>query len=445
MKPNIILVVIDCLRWDHVGPRAGKPSLTPNIDRLADQGLIFEQAIAQGPSTPVAMSALMSSTYASLYGGSRRLSPTRPVIQQMLKQAGYTTLAVSANVNLSRFFGWERGFDRFDDCLPETVYKKRLGMRLANQVTKRMGLPLVWPRALPAQTVFAEAQAFLNTAHSPFFMWVHLMDTHWPYTIQKFSWDAGWRRQRQIDENIRPRMISDPPRLTPQEAQELYTQYCSAIQHTDQQLGTFIEKLSNQGKLKNTWLILTADHGEEFFEHGRFFHHPTPYEILAHVPLIIIPPENDRLPAARRITDQVRSIDLVPTFLDLAGITPFPVEITGESLLPALIETQNFAFLPRPAITESPHNRVLALRQDGWVFIWDIEKQQEMLFNARQDPEEKQNLAAELPQKASEMKSYLNDHLKMVRRTEQPSSGGDAEEQMNQDLTQRLRDLGYVE
>jgi arylsulfatase A-like enzyme len=210
-KPNIILVVMDSLRYDHVGTNRGSYTLTPFLDSLKEKAITFTEAIAQGPSTRVSMTALMSSTYSSMYGGSFRLSKTRPLIHEMLKEAGYTTAGVTANLYLSTDFGWERGFDFFDDCRPEGVYQKKYLWRVANQVGKRVGYPLIWPKSLSAEFVFEAAKRFLKGAESPFFLWVHLMDTHWPYAIQKFSWSEEWKRQRQSDEKLRPRLVSDPP------------------------------------------------------------------------------------------------------------------------------------------------------------------------------------------------------------------------------------------
>ena len=444
MRPNIFLIVSDSLRYDHVGPQPGKPSLTPNLDRLANEGVVFSQVIAQGPSTRVSMSAMLSSTYASLHGGEQELSPSRPVVQQILKDSGYTTAGITSNLYLSQAFGWQRGFDVYDDCRPEAVYQRRIWLRLINQVTKRLGWPLIWPRALPAELVFENAQRALTGLNSPFFMWVHLMDTHWPYWIQKFSWNPKIRQQRQKDLKIRPRLVADRPQLSQDEIQELVEQYRESVRYTDQHIGAFVERLKAQGLRKNSWIFITADHGEEFLEHGRLFHHPTPYEELIHVPLIVLPPEELSRPFKKHCAEQVRLIDLVPTFIELAQAAPGPeTRLFGESLLPFIWgETRPE---PRPAITESPHNQFLSIRSGCWKYILDVNADKGMLFNLEQDPGEKVDLAAQEASIAENFYRVLQEHLEMVRKSKSNGHEEESSLELEPELLERLRGLGYVE
>jgi arylsulfatase A-like enzyme len=442
MQPNIILIVVDSLRFDHVGPQNGSSSLTPNLDALSAEAIVFEQAISQGPSTRVAMSALMSSTYASLYGGQKRLPPNRPVIQAMLKNVGYTTAGITSNLYLSQPFGWNRGFDYYDDCRPENVYHRKIWLRGFNQVAKLIGMPLGWPRSLPVELVFENASRFLQDAQQPFFLWIHLMDVHWPYTIQRFSWNAEWRRKREADRTLRPRLVSRPPQISQEEHKTLLAEYREAVQYTDKHIGSYAQKLKKDGLLKDSWLVIIADHGEEFLEHGQYFHHPTLHEELVHVPLIIRPPDNSSVKRGYRYASQVRSIDLVPTFLDIAQASPLPdAQLFGESLLPILRGESNE---DRPALIESPENQTLALRYDGWKYIWHIKTDQRLLFNLAEDPGEQNNLSAANPSGASAMHEQLEKHLQMVREANQ-STDGYEEPEIDQEIIERLKDLGYVE
>lgn len=442
MKPNIILVVVDSLRYDHVGPQDGKPSLTPNLDQLATESVVFEQAISQGPSTRVSMSALMSSTYASLYGGQKYLQSNRPVVQAILKAAGYTTAGITSNLYLSKPFGWSRGFDYYDDCRPESVYHRKFWLRGLNQLTKLVGLRLGWPKSLPADLVFENADDFLRKAQAPFFMWIHLMDVHWPYTIQKFSWDREWRRKREADKALRPRLVASPPQISPDEHETLVAEYREAVSYTDEQIGAYMRKLKKDGLLANSWLVIIADHGEEFLEHGQYFHHPTLHEELVHVPLIIRPPDTSAIKRGYRYAGQIRSIDLVPTFLDIAQVpTSDDSQFSGASLLPILNgETPDE---DRPALIESPENQTLALRCDGWKYIWYVESDRRLLFNLNEDPEEHQDLSTADSSRAKTMHQQLEEHLRMTR--EVGENGYEEPPQVDPEVLERLRDLGYVE
>jgi arylsulfatase A-like enzyme len=442
-KPNIILIVMDSLRYDLVSGKDGSTSLTPNIDRWITQGVNFTQAIAQGPSTRVSMSSLMSSTYASMYGGSLKLSKERPVIQQMLHTSGYTTIGVTANLYLSRNFGWERGFDYYDDCRPESIYRRKLRLRLTNQIGKRIGYPLAWPKSLPAELVFENTNRILKNISEPFFMWVHLMDTHWPYSIQKFSWGTEWKKQRVSDEMIRPRLISEPPHLTQEETKILYEQYRRSVAYTDMHLGAFLDNLKGRGLLEDSWVVLTADHGEEFLEHGRFFHHPTPFDELAHVPLVIIPPGHMAGYDNKTVDNQVRLIDLVPTFLDISKTKVQDDDaIQGKSLKPMIFNGSTPD--DRPAITESPHNQALSIRMEGWKYIWEIWKERRMLFNLNQDPLEQENLIEQESDISQNLHNLLVEHLNHVNEGSLMEEG-DHDNDLNQEMIERLRDLGYVE
>ena len=446
MKPNIILIVADSLRYDHVGSIYGSISLTPNLDNISQKAINFSQAISQGPSTRVSMSALMSSTYASMYGGEKTLSKTRPVIQNILQDVGYQTAGITTNLYTSGEFGWNRGFDYFDDCMPEYEYHRRLGIRFLNKITKRIGLPLVWPKSLPAKSLFRSARSFLQSAKSPFFIWMQLMDTHWPYTIQNFSWNPSNRKKANFDQEIYPRLLSETPNLTDSEREQLIKEYKDAVIYTDLHIGIFYKYLTESNISRDTWLVITADHGEEFFEHGRFFHHPTLYENLIHVPLIIRPPDTFALSQGKdNYCSQVRLIDLVPTFLDIAQISPPPgFDMCGSSLYPILKDPSIED--PRHAIIESPSDhKVLAIRLDGWKYIWDIKEGKHMLFNLNNDPNETRNIANNFPDIVYDLHIRLEEHIQLTNTFMTDGDNSTDNGELSAEIIERLRGLGYIE
>jgi len=440
MQPNIILLVIDSLRFDHVGFGNHAPSLTPVLDRIAEQGYSFTQAITQGPYTRAAMSSLMSSTYASMYGGEKRLSLDRPVIQEMLRPAGYSTLGVSTNLYLSTPFGWSRGFDYFNDCRPEDVYRKNYKLRVMSKMYKRFGRTIGWPKSMSAEYAFGSAVNHLGRTQPPFFMWIHLMDAHWPYSHQRFSWDEDWLGNQAYDQKILHRLLSDEPEFSSEEFEEIYSGYKTAVRYVDGQLEDFIGRLQRLCLLDNTWLFITADHGEEFFEHGRFLHTGIPYDNLIRVPLIIRPADNHELSKNKIFNNQVGLMDLVPTFLDLAGSgVPHNVNLYGTSLLP-FFEGRPES-VTREIITESPSRSMYAVRKDGWKLIWDIDNDIQMLFNLVDDPDEQDNLINVHFPIADNLKTILDKHWKNTA----PSSAEQEEGAIDQMLIDRLRELGYVE
>jgi membrane-anchored protein YejM (alkaline phosphatase superfamily) len=132
----------------------------------------------------------------------------------------------------------------------------------------RLSAPLAG--SLPASLVFENAEIFLNQATRPFFLWVHLMDTHWPYSIQDFSWDPQRIQKRQVEKQLQPRLIANPPQISADEHDQLVADYQHAVKYADEQVGKFLDMLERKGILKESWVFITADHGGEFSEHGHF-------------------------------------------------------------------------------------------------------------------------------------------------------------------------------
>lgn len=435
-RPNILLIVVDSLRVDFMGPRKSGESLTPRLDRFAARSTLFTQAITQGSSTPPAVKALLSSTYAYEHDGpTSRLSLDRPYLPAMLSESGYTTGGIVTNLYLESGRGWARGFSEYDDCSTSKVYKSKLLFRGINQAARRMGRPLQWPVSLPAEELVQRAERWIQKAHRPFFLWIQTMDTHWPYRLQRFSLNPSWQKNQTFDRRvIRPRLISATPSFTPEEHAVLLDQYTRAVRYTDQVLGAFLEKLEQSGLLENTVVALTADHGEEFGEHGRYFHSAHLYDELVHVPLVLRLPHSEKTWPARW-EQQVRLIDLAPTFLDLAGQNGnMRAGLRGESLLPLL---NGQAAGERMALIQAFTGQDYALRWKGWKYLFNQETGLQELYRLDQDPGESHNCLEAYPETAQEFRAALEPHIH-TRQNQDRLEDEDAE------FITRLRDLGYV-
>lgn len=439
MQPNIILIVLDSLRADFFGPQLSGHSQTPLLDRFARQSVVFEQAVAQGSSTPPSVKSFMSSTYANEYDGpTSRLTSTRPYLPAFLSPAGYASAAITPNEYLSAARGWGRDFDLYDDCDRNAEYRRLHLFRGLNKIGKQLGYPLELPISLPAEILFERARTWIQDTHQPFFLWVQPMDTHWPYRIQKFSLDPAWQLgQHRERTRVRPVLISDSPRFTDQEHESLVDQYCTAIQYSDRQVAAFLEDLSRTGRLENTVVIIMADHGEEFGEHGRYFHSAHLYDELVHVPLLVHLPERFS-PVNRSYPGQVRLLDVVPTIMDLAGI-PAPEETRGSSLLPILQGAQE---VDRLAISEAFSGQDFSVRQDGWKYLYNTETQRAELYHLADDPGEKQSVLDQHADVAAELHAVLDDHWSHLNRAQAPEVEIAADDT---EMINRLRDLGYVD
>ena len=450
--PNVILLLIDSLRYDAIENGLNDENRTnmPYLKQFSQQNIVFDQAISHGTSTPIAVPPIISSTYTSMYGGPGGLSVHRPTIWNILGNYGYQTAVFFTNPHISKFRGWDKGFDYAQDYLPDEAYKNSLFVRGVNQVTKRLGRPVHFPRFLPAGYVLPGINKWLADVHKPFFLWVHLMDTHFPYRTEWFSWSG---RARKRDDVIRKKLVETLTPLTDTETAEIKRRYDSALSYVDEQIGKILLELERRQLMENSIVIIVSDHGEMFGEHHSWYHHNKFYDELIRVPLLIRMPHNI-IGQPQKIKQQVRLIDIAPTILDAANISLSKADnlLQGRSLLPLMTDTNPYDELP--AIVESWHNQSLCVRWRGWKYIvgpdWhigeapleSIRDTETRLFNLAQDPGESHNCLAEHPELAAEFQALIKQHLELV----EPHRDLRQEKvKLDDTMKKRLQALGYVE
>jgi arylsulfatase A-like enzyme len=433
---NVLLITIDCLRPDHTSAYGYERLTTPHLDDLASEGVRFTQAISQGPCTRVSFAAMFSSTYPAMLGGFLRLSPQRTVLAEILRQAGYCTVAVGSNPYLSPLYGYDKGFETFDDSLVPWVQPHQ--HRLLKHLNRCFIIARRWLPYLPASALTAKAVRFLrcHPVARPWFLWLHYMDVHDPYRPPRrhAARFRSARRPKLSDRALWQKALSQPEEISENERQHLIDLYDAEISFADEQIGRLLTQLRRLGSDDSTLIIVTADHGEEFGEHDQFSHRFKLYDELLRVPLIMHLPA--RLPAGRVVTAQVRLLDLLPTILDLLDLDGGPFE--GASLLP-LVEGHDEA--PRTAISETQlETGLYAIRQDDWKLILDVHTGAVELYNLRRDARETINCADAAPLMASKLEAQLRGHLQRIEAS--PSSQTD---EVNHFTLDRLRALGYVE
>ena len=410
---NIVLLTIDCWRGDHLGANGATPSPTPHLDRLAAQGTLFEQAITCGGWTRPAMMALFSSVYASRHhGGSlRRLSALLPVVSELLQSQGYETTGLTSNPVCGRNAGFERGFDTFTDLESgDARFSKRLQkvrrirgsrypLRLLYQPLTHRLLRLLGVRFIPpevtasAHEVSDAALAWL--AGSPkrtWFLWAHYMDIHWAYRASRRPHTPDEITQSWWDRFLMLRIIRERWALNPgpERVARWRALYREGLTTLDEQIGRLVDHLRATGRWENTAVIVTSDHGEEFYEHGRVGHsYNGLYNEGVHVPLIVRIPG---IPGRHRVRQLVSTLDVAPTLLELAGVPPAETML-GTSLLP-LIKGTEFTTHPdlnqRPAVTEMLGHRNsyryrVSVRTDTYTYIHDIDQPHENEWYDRLD------------------------------------------------------------
>jgi arylsulfatase A-like enzyme len=388
----------------------------------------------------------------------QRLDPLRVTLAEKLRQQGYRTQAVVTNPWLFPEFGFSQGFDGYVvvDRQHAYDYNAILSETLVGQLADRaqpaeVGLrtlyeALMGPAGQPvwdvrADRVAAEALDWLEAHHRErFFLWVHFIDPHYPFSppaaYRPNIPDVSPERLEYLGSYNEDDVYTGRARLRPADREAIIGMYDGEIRYVDEHVGKVLTRLDELGLRENTLLALTADHGDEFWEHGGYQHGHSLYDELIHVPLILRGP---RL-APQKVEAVVRHVDLAPTLTEAAGTT-FHADAHGVSLLALL---KGGAQGDRPAFSEGLFltSEKKAIRQDDRKLIHDRLAGVSELYDLRADPLEQKNLAADdmaavlaLTQQIEDWQSAAEAKYAALPRTAQDTS--------DQALIDALRSGGY--
>jgi len=409
---NLLLITLDTTRADHLSCYAGAaPSLrsgqalkggatgakTPHLDALAARGVRFAHATAQVPLTLPSHACIMTGAYPPVHGlrdmGGFTLAKSHPTIASIAQAAGYTTAAFVGSRVLAKQFGIANGFETYDD-------------NMSGQAQD--ALPGVFPERRASVVTDRALEWLKQNGGKRFFLWAHYYDPHAPY---------------------------DPPEpYKRQYAQDLYS---GEIAYMDEQVGRLLEGLEQQGLASRTLVVVIGDHGESLGEHGEMTHGIFLYDSTTHVPFIMAGPD---VPAGKVITEQVRSIDVMPTVIDFLNLAPGN-EAQGVSLWPLVREGRrvqsNYAYLetlyPR---TYMGWSELRGIRTDAWKLI--VAPRPE-LYNLQQDPQETNNVIARYADDARLLQKKVWEIAGEQNRQEKLVSGS-----VDAQTRRELESLGYV-
>ncbi len=417
-KPNILLLTIDCLRADHLGCYGYSRDTSPNIDRLASKGALFLEAISNGGRTPASFPSILASQLPPLeWEEHKQIMQRAPTLAGILKKAGYQTAAFLSNPFLTKFFHYDKGFNVFEDDLgiisDQTLKKPKRALLRKSKVLGKirillgriLNLTLFWAgkqRDATAEKLTGRAVSWLKNCPSSFFLWSHFMDAHYPYLppskyvhqicnrhISKYRiFNLYYRRLK----SLRIADFRNADWLSQSEIDTLIDLYDANIRYIDDSIGKLLDSLGS--RLKNTIIIITADHGEAFGEHNSLGH-CTLFEELVHVPLIMVGPG---IKAATIVNEPVNLLDLAPTITDLVGIDSIK-GFRGRSLLPVVSGEEGVTdgTIMTNIIYES-RLRLLSYRTPEWKYIRTESMDEagtvlsEEVYDLRNDPKEKYNL-----------------------------------------------------
>jgi len=418
---SFILVTIDTLRADRLGCYGYKRNITPGLDRLASEGILFDQAFCVMPTTLPSHGSIFFGTWPRIHGSTSNFiqfsGNKLPFLPRLLQQAGYSTAAFLGTHHLGKHLQPLGGFDRLD--FPEDDRKA-------------------------SDTLAIVRKWFANRKDDKqFFVWIHLWDPHSPYALHpKFI------------EKIRPGYKGEFPQkfgfiprdfYTPEQVQVMKDLYDNEIAYTDFHLTKFLDDFRKTHDARDTTIIIASDHGETLdelvssqdyaFDHGEFL-----YEHQIRVPLLILSP---RETAGRRIQRTVTLLDVMPTVLKQANL-PVPATCQGASLAPYLkgrdndgpdqlvfLQRRDFSTPPRPFLA----GRQYAVREHFYKLFYDEANRRSTLYSNKEE-----YIEAQQPKIAQTLEQRLQQWLKQTEPLMQKPGQSVSEEE-----AQKLRELGYVQ
>ena len=441
-KPNILWIVMDTVRADHLSCYGYDRNTTPNIDKIASEGILYENAIANGPWTLPSHASMFTGMIPSKHGADAEhywLENKFETIAEVLSSNGYETFEYSNNMWVGPRTNMQQGFD--------TILVNNGGIRLPTMSSPRFELPdyLMISRAKQyieneillmddgAQKTNGVVTKWIADAHQadmPFFVFINYMEAHSPfhppeeyaapYLGEGVSFTEAMKVPRPVWQ-----YIAGSYNMREHDFEVLRALYDGEISYLDFRIGQLLDYVRDLGILDSTIVIITSDHGENIGDHQLLDHQLCVYDTLIHVPLIIRYP--GLAEAGLRVDEQVQLTDIFPTILDIVGINlSSEAQLQGHSLVKDVEHPESeFAISENRVTYEALHlihdakinaevskyaRRLKTIRTEEFKYIWSSDGMDE-LYNIREDPEELNNLIEVEAEKAAELKARLKEYL----------------------------------
>ena len=465
INKNVMIVLVDCLRADHLGCYGYTRKTSPFLDHIARSGITFENCIAPSSWTVPSVVSLFTGVYPQQHGVNTLgtiIPEDLSMLQEIMEKNGVETAAFTTNDFLRPQFGYAEGFSHYIDHYLEPEFKEYLASRLffLNALLHfknnffypfsvdpggarwwSIGFPPFNHEKRSAGRVTDDVLQWIETHRDkPFYVYLHYMDVHSPYDA---TWYSPFDREKYATQDERGKLINT---------------YDGRIAYVDRQIKRIWEELVKLNVSENTLLIVTADHGEELYDHGGTGHCTTLYDELIRVPLIVINPSLSE--GDRKVKTQVQLIDLPATVLDFLDLQ-IPKEMMGQSLLPLIAGVP-----PQPgpsfALSYTTRGRKSLRTEEGRVLWKEKVWRQDIVLNSlRVDNEWKiivgndgrtefYNLKEDAKEKNGLKKIEKNKAMGLKKKLMEESSGLEnyvptqKKPELSPDTKNRLRALGYL-
>lgn len=441
--PSVLFLVIDSLRYDAA--MGSWHNDTPTFDHLAKTGINFTNCFSQGISTAPAMTAILTGRLPLNYGGHWHLDEGQATFAEAFKRDGYYTSAIHSNPYVSARRNFNQGFDHFREDI--VAFEPDSGLEAAPdkllRLASRVSRILSRTPYTPASEVNEHVLAHIDDASFPRFLWIQYMDVHGPYLGGD---DFSYRNKFRAEWLWRKAAVRDPDSITDEEHDELQRNYELEVEYVDSAIGNLLEGLEARGELEDTFVVVTADHGDEFYEHGRYGHGNLPYDELTHVPLILRPPEGVEFPRGETIDELVRSMDILPTIIDAIGAEiseRHRERLEGESLLP-VIRGEGREETPT-VVTEKrvrgEDDLRIGFRTERWKYLYDGTTGERFLYDLEADPDETTDVREDHPNVTDKFEERLQERFERIESTSENVTAPDVETDAG--VEERLKALGY--
>lgn len=409
---NVLIISFDALRVDGIGAYGDSPSLTPRLDRFAAESVIFDRAYTAAPVTPTSFAAAFTAQLPFRVFRGWRMTGA-PTLAEAFQQAGYTTIGVFNNAQLTAERSFGRGFDVYEVFAARTDDQEALDAAL---------------------------EALAEHRDERLFFWLHFNSPHSPYDAREVSshlYDPAYRGRFET---------TSTARFTPEDEAEkaqLKRLYDGEIFFVDHLFGQLIDFLDQQGILERSLTVITTDHGEEFGERGTYQHRHLSEETLR-VPLLIRPPQGHPLQTVSGVrTDQLYShVDLWPTLAAAAGL-PHDGERDGQNLLAGTPPERPMVSV---AMTDPEYRAIGILQRQKKLILTCVPEKSYAFFDLETDPGEVRDLAAE-----DRSWRPMLETLELIagddpcRTIEEALSGVEQTTGLSEETIEGLRALGYVQ
>ncbi len=446
-RPNLVLISIDSLRPDHLGCYGYPAPTSPTLDALAREGLRFENALSTTSWTLPSHAAMFTGLYDSAHGlvdNGLRLDPAHRTLAEELARAGYHTAGFFGGPYLHPTFGLNDGFEVWENCMANEgeALDANVFATQSRRVHGASHADITSPRTLE------RVRSWIGSApdDKPYFLFVHLWDVHYDYRAPKEYvelFDQGYEGPITGEDFVKNPAVA--PGMAPRDFKHLMALYDAEIRFTDEHIGKLLDALRAAGKLDNALVIVTADHGEEFLDHGKKGHQHSLFEEVVRIPMIAHWP--GQIAPGSVASTQVRLVDLMPTFLAVAGVRNGPPS-SGRDLRPLLAGQP---LEERPALLElfADGRQFAALRTNSFK-VHSLgkgprgETLPDFAFDLARDPREQQPLDVKNDARAVKGLSALRVMRAQVLELKAQIGTGAQAVDLDEAMQRKLRELGYL-